>query len=116
MEYCEYETDGKNRREIRDSKYTRSSALRRPSEKDRYHLISLMWNLRNKTNEEKRDKTKQKRLLNTENKQVVARGGRWLGEIDKGVKITLTLLSTEKCVELWNFFKITTFLALKLLN
>ena len=51
-------------------------------EKDIYRMISLMWNLRNKTDEqmgrgEKRDReTNHKRLLTTENKLRVD-GGRW---------------------------------------
>ena len=46
------------------------------SEKDKYHMISLMWNLRNKTNKqrekkrEKRDKSGN-RLLTIENKLMV---------------------------------------------
>ena len=48
------------------------------SEKDKYHMISLMWNLRNKTNKqrekkrEKRDKSGN-RLLTIENKLMVTR-------------------------------------------
>ena len=42
-----------------------------------------MWNLRNKTNEQKKKRDKKPRLLNTENKWLpVGVGG--LGEIDKG--------------------------------
>ena len=56
------------------------------SEKDKYHMISLMWNLRNKTNKqrekkrEKRDKSGN-RLLTIENKLMVTRGevgGGWV--------------------------------------
>ena len=45
------------------------------SEKDKYRIISLMWNLRNKTNEHrknKRDKPRN-RLLTTKNKLMVIR-------------------------------------------
>ena len=46
------------------------------TEKDKYHIILLMmWNLRNKTNEETKKKgTNKFRLLNTENTSVVVRG------------------------------------------
>ena len=50
------------------------------SEKDKYHMISLMWNLRNKTSEQrgKRESDKpRKRLLTIENKLMVTRGGGW---------------------------------------
>ena len=59
------------------------------SEKDKYHMISLMWNLRNKTNKQrekkKRDKSRN-RLLTIENKLMVTRGevGGGMGETGDG--------------------------------
>ena len=57
-------------------------------EKDKYHMISLMWDLRNKTNEKKKIQ-KKPRFLNMENLLlVVARGEacRGMSEIDEGDK------------------------------
>jgi len=50
-------------------------------------MISLMWNLRNKTNEQRKKREKPRnRLLTIENKLVVIRekGGKGMGEIDHG--------------------------------
>ena len=51
------------------------------SEKDRYHRISLMWNLRNETDKQrgkKREKDKlRNRLLIIKNKLIVTRTGGW---------------------------------------
>ena len=63
------------------------------SEKDKYHIISLMWNLRNKTKRAKQKKsvcethththththTQRNNLLTVENKLMTTRG-RWVGE------------------------------------
>ena len=51
----------------------------RQSEKDKYPMISLMWNLRNKTNEQKgkereRERQTKKRLLTIGNTLMVTRG------------------------------------------
>ena len=61
-------------------------AKRNMSEKDKQHMISLRWNLRNKTNEhrgKKRERERDKprnRLLTTENTLRVTRGevGEWV--------------------------------------
>ena len=64
------------------------------SEKDKHHLMSLMWNLRQNENkmrkgERKRVRQKQRnRLLNTENKLMVTRrevGRGWVKEVT-GIK------------------------------
>ena len=54
-----------------------NNAKQNKSEKDKYHMMSLMWNLRNKTNEqrEKREREKPRnRLLTIEDKLMVTRG------------------------------------------
>ena len=50
--------------------------------------FTYMWNLRNKwTNKKKKQKTKKKnRLINTETKLMVARGGGRMGETGGGIK------------------------------
>ena len=68
-----------------------------------------MWNLRNKTNEQgkKRDKWKN-RFLNIDNILVVVTGevGEEIGEINKEVKSTLILMSTENSMELLNWYTV----------
>ena len=53
------------------------------SEKDRYHMISL---IRSKTNEQRKKGTNKNILLNTENKLMVAGGevGKGMSEIGEG--------------------------------
>ena len=53
------------------------------SEEDKYHMISLMWNLRNKTNEQRKKRQKQtkNRLLTIENKLMVTREMRVGGQV-----------------------------------
>ena len=55
------------------------------SEKDKYHMISLMWSLRNKRTKKKRDKQKT-RLLTLDNKLTVTRedAGNGIGETGDG--------------------------------
>ena len=65
------------------------------SEKDKYHVISLICGI-SETKQRKKERIKKTRLSNTENKLVVARGGGWgMGEVDEGVKSKLTMMSTE---------------------
>ena len=56
-------------------------------------------------NKEKRDKPKN-RLSTRENKLIATRGevgGGWVKYV-KGIKSTLTVVSTKKCIELWNHY------------
>ena len=68
------------------------------SEKDNYHMISLMWNLRNKTNEqrEKKEREANQETLKSflENKLMVTRErkGRWgMGHRRRGLKSALEM-------------------------
>ena len=56
-----------------------------------------IWNLRSKTNEQTNKKRDKLGILKKENKLVVTRGlvGERMGEIDKWIKSTLTLMSIE---------------------
>ena len=53
-----------------------SNMLSEKSQKDKYHIISLMWNLRNKTHEQRKKSERQtkNRLFTIENKLMVTRG------------------------------------------
>ena len=69
-----------------------------------------MWNLRNKTNEQRNKKKRDKSIkrLYREHTDGYYRGGGW-GEWVKqlmGINSTLIMISTEKCVELLNHYAV----------
>jgi len=70
------------------------------SEKDKYHMISLTWNLKNKKRMKKRHRPRNG-LLNRE----LVNTRRWeVGVVKqtKGITSTLNLMSTKKCIELFH--------------
>jgi len=67
-----------------------------------------MWNLRNKTNEQKKMTNKPKQTFSYRQQTVVARGkvdGQWVKYI-KEIESMLILMSTEKCIGLLKHYTV----------